>query len=187
MSALFKVVSEHMAKLKTVAGATFYGQFLDIPDTTRVSNFNSARRLLRVKPNSLLKKGDNFYDHNGQIFLAAEHGDQFLRGKHLYTHFKLFEMPAMAAVGKKGAKVRHPVTTLEVEGPTVWQQGIHLAFELRSTGSDAIGVPINRQQIITGYPVEEGDLVHLFGFDEQATVKRVDQQLGVYVAQIDYE
>lgn len=187
MSSLHKVVNEHMHLLKTVEGSSFYGQFTDIPDTTRVSNFNSARRLFRVKPKSLLKKGDNFYDPLGQVFLVAEHGDQFLKGRHLYTHFKLFEMPETAAIGKKGVKTQHPVSKLEIEGPVTWEQGIYLAFELRSTGSDTIGVPINRQQVITGYPLEEGDLIHLFGSNIQGTVKRVDKQLGVYIGQIDYE
>lgn len=187
MSSLHKIVNQNLSRLKTVNGSTFLGQFTDIPVTTRVSNFNSPRRLFRVKPNCILKIGENFYDPNGQIFLVAEHGDQFLKDTHLYTHYKLFEMHHTAAVGKKGAKVQHPVSKLEVEGPVVWEQGIYLAFELRSTGSDAVGVPINRQQVMTGYPLEEGDLLHLLGMDKQATVKRVDLQLGVYVAQIDYE
>jgi len=187
MSALHKIVDQHMSVMKTTNGKSFYGQFTDIPVTTRVSNFNSPRRLFRVKPRSPLQIGDTFYDPNGQVFLTAEHGDQFLKGRHLYTHYKLFEMHHIAALGRKGAKTKHPVSKLELEGPVVWEQGIYLAFELRSTGSDTIGVPINRQQIITGSAIEEGDLIMLNDWTETATIKRVDKQLGVYIGQIDYE
>jgi len=187
MSTLHRVVKENMYKMKTVEGTSFYGQLTDIPVTTRVSNFNSPRRLFRVLPKSPLKVGENFIDPSGRIFLVAEHGDQFLNGRHLYTHHKLFGMTDMAAVGTKGVKTTHPVSRLEIEGPPVWTEGIYLAFEMRSTGSDVIGVPINKQQIITGHPIEEGDLIHLFGYDNQAVVKRVDKQLGVYIGQIEYE
>lgn len=187
MSSLHKVVAKNLYKMKTVEGSTFEGQFTDIPVTTRVSNFNSARRLLRVLPNSILKIGGNFYDPNGQVFLVAEHGDQFLKGRHLYTHYKLFEMHHTAAIGTKGSKSVHPVTGLKIESPAVWTQGIYLAFEMRSTGTDAIGIGIKKQQIITGHPIKEGDLIHIFGYDKQAVVERVDEQLGVFIGQIEYE
>lgn len=185
---LHRVVKENMYKMYTTLGSAFYGQLTDIPVTTRVSNFNSPRRLFRVPPGSLLKVGDTFRDPNDNVFLVAEHGDQFLKGRHLYTHYKLFEMTHVAAIGKKGEDVRDPVSKLMVEGKPVWEQGIWLAFEIRSGGNDTIGVPIQRQQIITGYAIEPGDLIlSLDNSNKQGVVKRVDKQLGVYIGQIDYE
>lgn len=184
---LHRTVKENMYKLRTTLGSSFYGQLTDIPVTTRVSNFNSPRRLFRVLPDSILKVGDTFEDPNGRTFLVADHGDQFLKGKHLYTHYKLFGMTDIAAVGTKGAKTLHPVSKIEIEGAPVWTQGIWIAFEIRAGGNDVIGVPIKRQQIITGYPIKEGDLIQVVGNDKVAVVERVDEQLGVYIGQIEYE
>lgn len=184
---LNRTVRKNMYKMYTTLGSAFYGQLTDIPVTTRVSNFNSPRRLFRVPPKSILKVGETFRDPNGNVFLVAEHGDQFLNGEHLYTHYKLFEMTHLAAVGKKGEKTRHPVSKLEIEGEPVWTQGIWLAFEIRSSSNDLMGVTIKKQQIITGHPIREGDLINILGEDRQAVVDRVDQQLGVYIGQIQYE
>lgn len=184
---LHRIVRENMYKMYTTSGSAFYGQLTDIPVTTRVSNFNSPRRLFRVLPNSILEVGDTFKDPNGKVFLVAEHGDQFLKGKHLYTHHKLFEMTHIAAIGREGDKVRDPVSKQLIEGQPVWEQGIWIAFEIRSSGNDVIGVNIKRQQIITGYPITEGDLIQILGYDKQAVVERVDEQLGVYIGQIEYE
>ena len=173
--------------MKTTLGSSFYGQLTDIPVTTRVSNFNSPRRLFRVPPNSILKVGDTFTDPQGRVFLVADHGDQFINGDHLYTHYKLFGMTHTAAVGREGATTRHPVSKLEIEGVPVWTQGIWLAFEIRSSGTDMTGVSIKQQQIITGHPIVEGDLIQLIGETKVAVVERVDYQLGVYIGQIQYE
>lgn len=187
MSSLHRIVKENMYKMKTTLGSSFYGQLTDIPVTTRVSNFNSPRRLFRVPPDSILKVGDTFEDPNGRTFLVADHGDQFLQGKHLYTHYKLFGMTHMAAVGTQGAETRDPVSKQLIEGSPVWTQGIWLAFEIRSSGSDTLGVTLKKQQVITGYPITEGDLIQIFGEDRVAVVERVDLQLGVYIGQIEYE
>lgn len=184
---LRRTVRANMYKMKTTEGSSFYGQFTDIPNTTRVSNFNSARRLLRVPPKSILRAGKTFRDPNGQVFLLAEHGDQFLQGEPLYTHYKLFEMTNTATVGNKGAKTQHPVSKLEIEGDPVWTDPIWLAFEIRSSGSDQMGVNIKRQQVITGHSLQEGDLIQITDYDRQAVVKQVDKQLGVYIGQIEYE
>lgn len=184
---LHRVVKENMYKLKTTNGSSFYGQLTDIPVTTRVSNFNSPRRLFRVLPKSVLRVGDTFIDPNGRIFLVADHGDQFLKGKHLYTHYKLFGMSDIAAIGREGAKTRDPVSKQLIEGQPVWTQGIYIAFEIRSSGSDNLGQTVKRQQIITGHPIEAGDLIQVLGNSKQAVVERVDKQLGVYIGQIEYE
>lgn len=171
----------------TTRGSAFYGQFTDIPLTTRVSNFNSARRLLRTLPESALSIGDTFVDPEGTVFLVARHGDQFINGKHLYTHHKLFEMTDKVKIGRAEAPVRDPVSKQLLDVDPVWDTNVWIAFEVRSSAKDVVGVSFNRQELITGYYLKEGDLINFGASNPEAVVERVDKQLGVYIGQIQYE
>lgn len=174
-----------MYLLTKTDGAKFYGQLTDIPNTTRVSNFNAARRLLRVKPACRIKAGDTFYDMNNRVHLVAEHGDQFLSGKHLYTHYKLFTMEDYITMVRRDDKTRDPITNLKVTGGTEPPVSLWIAHEMRSTSGDAVGTPIKRQQIITGYALQPTDMLTIHG--RKAVVEIVNEQLGIYIAHVKYE
>lgn len=84
---------------KTTTGKTVMGQFLSIPDTSRVSNFLSARRYFRTQPKTNLVFGD-ILTANGNQFITAEHGDGFYL-EPIYSHFKMFQVDMVVSVLKK--------------------------------------------------------------------------------------
>ena len=96
-------------KFKKVGGGEFFGQILDIPDTSRVSNFLSARRYLRTRPNTSVVPADVMIA-NGKKYIVAEHGDGFFK-EVIYKHFKLFEVDHEFTWARK-AQVENPVTEI---------------------------------------------------------------------------
>lgn len=164
----------------------FYGQFTDIPNTTRVSNFNEARRLLRVKPGCNLKVGTNIYDPNNGVFLVADHGDQFLEGTNLFTHFKLFKMePETVSVTRSSGKAIDPVTKEHKNIAPYKIADIYIGHEIRSTSSDSLDSSVVRQQIITGFQLKPNDVLTIHG--KSAIVEVVHDALGVTVAHVKYQ
>ena len=164
----------------------FYGQFTDIPNTTRVSNFNEARRLLRVKPGCKIRPRTNILDPNDGVFLVADHGDQFLQGTDLFTHHKLFKMePDKASVIRSSGKSIDPVTKEHKNIPAFKIADIYIGHEIRSTSSDSLDSSVLRQQIITGFELEPDDIIEIHG--NKAIVEVVHDALGVTVAHIKYQ
>lgn len=90
MNRLGQVGDRFKATFKTVNGKEFRGQILQMPDTSRVSNFISARRYLRVAPNTQVVFGDVMIAHNTK-YIIAEHGEGFY-GEPIYRWFKMFEV-----------------------------------------------------------------------------------------------
>lgn len=183
---LHKVALLNQYLLRNTDGSKFFGQFLDIPNTTRVSNFNSARRLLRVKPKCRIKASETFYDPDGRVYLTAEHGGQFLDGNPLFTHYKLFEMESTKVqVSRKSATTIHSVSHQTIDGVLTPLETIYIGHEIRSTSSDTLGVNIKRQQIITGFDIQVEDIVDIHG--KLAVVELVNDQIGVKIAHIKYK
>lgn len=84
---------------KTTTSKRVSGQFLSIPDTSRVSNFLSPRRYFRTSPETNLRIGDVLIA-NGTQFIVAEHGDGFYKTL-IYKHFKMFEVDSVVELYKK--------------------------------------------------------------------------------------
>lgn len=168
-----------MSNLTLTTGRRFRGQLTDIPDTTRVSNFNSARRLLRVGPASTIAPGDVFTTPGGTVYLIAEHGTQYQKNRILYKHFKLFEMTDQVTVSREGVETRDPITGKRVAGTDVTINDVWVAYEPRPQYEDTLRVPIDRRQVITGQVVAQGDRINNW------VVEDVIQQLGVYIVTIN--
>lgn len=159
-----------------VNGPRFRGQLQEIADTTRVSNFHSARRLLRVRPGSAVRVRDVFRTSGGQLFLCASHGDRF-RIDQLFREFKLFEMTEIAEWLRKEVTV-DPVTGLEVGGDYVSKGPIYVAEEPAGDEEDQIRIPRQTFRLITGADLKVDDMVN------GMIVRAVTTELGVTVAEI---
>ena len=87
------------SKYKTTSGKTISGQFLSIPDTSRVTNFLSARRYFRTQPDTKLVPGDILMS-DGDLFIVAEHGTGYYKTP-IYKHFKMFQVDQQTAHTRK--------------------------------------------------------------------------------------
>ena len=107
---LSKTDSRFKMKIKRVVGGPdITGQILDIPDTSRVSNFLSARRYLRTSIISSVKPS-NVIQVNGIQYIVGEHGDGFFTTP-IYKHFKLFEVTDVLTYNK-AFETEDPITGL---------------------------------------------------------------------------
>ncbi len=160
-------------RLRILDGPHFYGQFLDIPDTTRVSNFNSARRILRTRPTGPVQPGQIVVARDRTEWLVGEHG----LSENDHHYFKLFEIDERLPWARQ-FKLEDPLTGLaQTEGQE--QLGtIRGTYERRVDAIDALGVPEPANVFITNAAVRLHDLVG------GRKVERVDRMLGLYIAEV---
>lgn len=162
-------------KMKLVTGFEFYGQMLEIPDTSRVSNFLSARRYLRVSPATKLKPTDVAIINKSK-YIIAEHGDGFYL-EPVYKHFKLFEVD-VEAQWSKVTKTKHPVTGVEGTTRTVQAGVIYLSMQPKNLISDSLNVPEQTYTAIANREVARNDVVN------GLIVSKVDHVLGVWLLEL---
>lgn len=171
MGRMSRIGRRFMRDYSTIDGTLFKGQILDIPDTTRVTNFHSARRLMRVNDPVCLSPGDLF-DSDGVRYLVAKHG----RGVD-YTHYKLFEMTERD-LWERRHEVEDPVTGLKNVDAYKKMATIMYASEAKTNFEDRMKIPADRDIIITNAPLERNDRVG------GRVVYSVDNSLGVTVAEV---
>lgn len=141
---------------KKVDGSSFYGQVLDLPDTSRVSNFLSARRYLRTQPTTNVKLRDVVVI-NGSKFIVAEHGDGFYRD-HIYKHFKLFHVDEVLEHYEMRTET-NMITGLEQMKRNVYTDDVYLSTQPDSSISDRIGIPGITKIAVCNKPVKVDDLI----------------------------
>lgn len=144
------------AKYKTVQGMEFYGQFLSIPDTSRVSNFLSARRYLRTVPNTPLLPRMVMVAE-GLKYIVAEHGTGFYVVP-IYKHFKLFEVD-MEAQWRQTSFTENPVTGVKEQNMDETGPTIYLSTQPHSVISDTLNIPNPVKTAITNADVKVDDIV----------------------------
>lgn len=113
MSRLSTIGLRFQGSYRTITGKTVKGQFLSIPDTSRVTNFISARRYLRTAADTNLVVGDVLIA-DGVKFIVAEHGTGYFVDS-IYKHFKLFEVDSELIHSRRGV-VTNPVTGMKQHG-----------------------------------------------------------------------
>ncbi len=162
------------SRLRKIDGQEFFGQILNPPDTSRVSNFLSARRYLRVSPKSGIAPRDVVLVA-GKPFIVAEHASGFYVTE-IYRHFKLFEADWVAEVFP-ARRVMNPVSGV-LELTRIGSDGeIYMSTQPALPINDQINIPVNQVIVATNYDLKIDDMVgpsHL--------VTKVDTLLGVTVA-----
>lgn len=172
---LRKVGSRFKMKFKTVTGKEFYGQLLDIPDTSRVTNFFSARRYLRVSPDTSVVPTDVVIINNIK-YLIGFHGDGF-HHEPIYRHYKIFQVDLEVA-WQRQVSYENPVTGVP-ETEMVTQAGVvYLSVQPKSQMEDNINIPLQTYLALCNVPVVRGDILG------QYVVTKVDVQLGLYVVEM---
>jgi hypothetical protein len=156
---LLAVGKRFQAKYFLINGNHFYGQVLEIPDTSRVSNFLSARRFLRVKPDSIVKPGDVAII-NGQKFIIGEHGTGFYVDP-IYKHFKMFEVDMELNWYAKEITV-HPVTGVKQFNRTLFNGKVYISSQTKSDIEDALQIQSEQKIFVCNKPVAVDDILGEF-------------------------
>lgn len=172
---LLNVGDRFKARYKRVDGFEFYGQILEIPDTSRVSNFLTARRYLRTKPNCPIKPSD-VVNINGTLFIVGEHGTGFYVDP-IYKHFKLFQVDNIANWYKLELTL-DPITGVEKSSRVLQDGIIYLSLQPKGNVEDTIKIGQQTYTGITNAAVGRNDIVG------NKIVTKVDQVLGCYLVEL---
>ena len=163
-------------KYKILNGQSFYGQILDLPDTSRVSNFLSARRYLRVHPDTPVTAG-MVVVIDRKKYIVADHGTGFLRDP-IYQHFKLFQVDLELEHFTK-TESKNPVTGVMEKDPKASQGMVYVSVQPKSTMSDSIKIQTPQHVLVTNVELKVDDLLG----DDWIVIKS-DPVLGVHVVEV---
>lgn len=173
---LSKVGDNFKMKMKLVTGQQFYGQFLEIPDTSRVSNFLSARRYLRTNVNTIVKPKDVMIA-DGVKYIVAEHGTGFYQ-EPIYKHFKLFQVDTELANYKQQVKTKNPITGVWETGRENSTVKVYLSMQPRGLIEDSLDIQQQIYTAVSNVQLQRNDIVN------DLVVTKVDHVLGVYLLEL---
>lgn len=168
--------ARYRTRFKIVGGIRFYGRLFEVPDTTRVTNFHSARRILQVRPQTPVKVGDVILTPTQQRYIVAEHGEGF-RERHVYSEFKLFEAENTGSWTREQT-AEDTVTGLQNKSSIVDLGTIYFGLQPAGTVTGKLQIPDSKFDLITHAALEPGDQV------DDYVVQRVVKQLGIYIAEV---
>jgi len=175
MSRLINAGNKFRAKYKTVDGREFYGQILEPPDTSRVSNFLSARRYLRTRPITIVKPRDVVVIA-GTKYLCAEHGLGFYVTP-IYRHFKLFEID-MEAQAVRSQRITNPITGVKDTVRNIPLGKVYISLQPKASEEDGILIPSIMKVGIADKPLKVEDRVGDY------IVTKADTVLGVTLVEL---
>lgn len=175
VSRLSKTGNRFKTKLRKENGASFYGQILDIPDTSRVSNFLSARRYLRVNVNSSIVPGDVISGGNLK-YIVATHAEGFHLGP-IYKHFKLFEVDKELQ-WKKKSFIKNPVTGINEMVLSEQYETVYISLQPSSDVEDAIKIPQETFIALSNIRMQRDDSI------DNYIVTKVNEVLGIYMLEL---
>lgn len=169
---LLSVGDKFRNRYRKVNGAEFYGQMLDIPDTSRVSNFLSARRYLRTGPKADIKPTDVVII-DAVKYIVAEHGTGFYKSP-IYKHFKLFEVDTTAE-WYKVIQTENALTGLFETERVLQSTPVYISTQPKSLFNDSLKIQQQAYQMIANVEVERNDILN------GLIVTKVDKQLGIFI------
>lgn len=153
---LLTVGNKFRSKYFLTNGNSFYGQVLEIPDTSRVSNFLSARRYLRTEPNTIVKPRDVVII-DGLKYIVADHGTGFFVTP-IYKHFKLFLVDLELKWYTKQIVI-HPVTGVKTFDRTLSNGIAYISSQPRSSIEDGLKIQTPQKLFLTNQPVAVDDIL----------------------------
>ena len=174
---LKKVGNRFRSTFRILNGPKFYGQILDIPDTSRVSNFLSARRYLRTKINSIVKVADVIITPMNK-YIVADHGEGFYVDP-IYKHHKLFQVDRELNWTRL-VRSKNPNTGLITVTDTVELGTAFLSVQPTTSEKDQILIDAPKSIIITQADLHLEDRLG----NDLYVVTKVDKVLGVTLAEL---
>lgn len=172
---LLNVGKKFHMKFNFLDGRFFYGQILDIPDTSRVSNFLSTRRYLRTAPDTLVRPRDVIIVDNIK-YVVAEHGTGFYK-QPIYKHFKLFEVDEILT-WYQSSVTTDTVTGLEKMARTTNAGAVYVSTQPKGDIEDALHIQQVRKLCICDKDVKVDDKIGDY------IVTKADKVLGVNLLEL---
>ena len=176
MHRLGRVGDRFRMKLRKVTGAEFYGQLLDIPDTSRVSNFLTPRRYLRTTPTTTVVPRDVIIANNVK-FIVAEHGDGFYT-EVIYKHFKLFEV-THTYNWKRKSFVKNTITGIMEEVLTNDATVVYVSLQPKAAIEDTMNIAQQTYTAISNLDIARGEVIA-----NKYVVTRSYEVLGVFLLEM---
>lgn len=175
MKGIRGVHERYRSKLSRIDGLAFYGQILDIPDTSRVTNFLSAKRYLRTGPLSVIKPADVVIADKTK-YIVGEHGTGFLITP-LYKHFKMLKVD-LELPWTRNTDVVDPVTGVIKSGTRTSLGTAYVSLDTKNDIEDALHIQTERHIFVTDKNVQVEDYLGNF------IVTKVDKLIGLSVCEV---
>jgi hypothetical protein len=149
-----------MSRYRIVGGASFWGELIKpASQSSRPDNFDSPRRLVRVGVNANVTAGMVMVTQLGKYYLLAEHDDDETPRLALRM-FYLFEVPNVVS-WERMVTIQDTVTGMDREYQKLNLGTIYCAMEAPGVFKDgAFGVRSSTYRVITGSPVQLGDILN---------------------------
>lgn len=164
------------SRFSMVDGPDFYGQILDLPDTSRVSNFLSVRRYLRTSVNTNVQ-ARNVIIAGSVKYIVACHGDGYYK-ESIYKHFKLFEVDEIWDWYPVKEHV-DPVTKVRNQTRDDYEGLVHLSTQpMRFSDDPAINIPLETKIAVVDKAVNVDDKIGNY------IVTKTDVVLGVNLIEL---
>lgn len=175
MKGIRGVHERYRSRFKILGGSDFYGQILDIPDTSRVTNFLSPKRYLRTGPFSPVKPGDVVVLF-GVMYIVGEHGTGFLIAP-LYKQFKMLQVD-IELPWERNTDVVDTVTGVVKSGARTSLGTAYISLDTKNDIEDALNIQTERRLFVTDKDVAVEDYLGDF------IVTKVDKLIGLSVCEV---
>lgn len=144
-------------------------------------DFSEPRISIRVRHDSVVNVGDIVLDPAGRRYLLATHDEPSIQNQILYRTHLAYPINKTVAWERPSGGVKDPLTGLSKGGGRDKIADIEVLIEMfgREDMDFAIKVREQTRRLITAAPVQLNDIV------DNMIVKRVDKQLGIWVAEIE--
>lgn len=181
MPSLDRINPRFANRFQTLSGRHFRGTLQPDDEGSIPSyDFTYPRLTIRVHKDEPCASGDVFTDSWGRHLLLADHDLSLTRDQKLYRVHRVFQVPTQAT-WMRASNTVDALTGLERTSPTRTNMGdIWIAVEIygRETPDQGLRVSEETRRIITGAPIQLGDLV------DNTPVKRLAPIFGVWLAEL---
>lgn len=160
-----------------IDGTKFLGQLLDIPDTSRVSNFLSTRRYLRTAHDIKNITPSDVMIADGVKFIIAEHGTGFYR-EPIYKHFKLFQVTDILP-WETMVETKNTVTGIMEKTRSVKTTPVYMSMQPKNSTEDSLNIQNQNYVAVVNQPVAKNDIL-----GGNKVVTKVDAVLGCWLIEM---
>lgn len=183
MPSLQTVGRRFESELYTETGYPFPGVIEPLDEGAVASyDFTEPRLILRVRHDCPVTTGDLMMDPAGRKYIMANHDIGLVYNELIYRTHRLFLCNKVVQWEREGSGTIDPLTNLKTGDAPLELVGV-IDVLIEQYGREQTDVQLRmaeqRRRLITASPVQLGDVV------DNMVVRRVDQALGIWIAEIE--